>query len=165
MIDPAEFRRTLGHYPTGVCAVTAMPVSGEPAAMVVGTFTSVSLDPPLVGFFPDKRSRSWPQINDAGRFCVNVLASDEKDLCIALSKSGADKYQGVDYNLSDNGSPIIASAMAWIDCDIHDVIETGDHYLVLGLVRAMKAVRRADPMLFFAGTYGGFADLEARLND
>lgn len=163
MIDPAEFRRTLGHYPTGVCAITAVTPSGERAAMVVGTFTSVSLDPPLVGFFPDKRSKSWAMIHEAGRFCVNVLASDEKELCMTFSRPSDDKYAGVDYTLSANGSPVLTSAMAWIDCDIHDVIETGDHYLVLGLVREMKAVRQADPMLFFVGSYGGFADLENKL--
>ncbi|MFM6931786.1 MAG: flavin reductase family protein, partial [Novosphingobium sp.] len=76
-IDPAVFRRVLGNYPTGVTVVTAMGEDGQPIGMVVGTFTSVSLDPPLVGFLPDKRSSSWPQIEKAGHFCVNVLARDQ----------------------------------------------------------------------------------------
>ncbi|MCB2062129.1 MAG: flavin reductase family protein, partial [Novosphingobium sp.] len=71
-IDPAHFRQVLGAYPTGVAVITAMDTEGAPAGMVVGTFTSVSLDPPLVGFLPDKSSSSWPKIESAGRFCVNV---------------------------------------------------------------------------------------------
>ena len=160
MIDGAIFRRVLGNYPTGVCAITAITADGVYAAMVVGTFTSVSLDPPLVGFFPDKRSTSWPQIEKAGRFCVNVLAADQQSLCRQLSTSGADKYADVDFVLSDNGSPILSSAIAWIDCNLEQVVEAGDHYLALGSVLALDVSREEDPMLFFRGKYGGFAELE-----
>lgn len=162
MIDSADFRRTLGNYPTGVCAITALTKDGVKAAMVVGTFTSVSLDPPLVGFFPDKKSSTWPLIEQAGRFCVNILASHHRDLCRQLATSGGDKYEGVSYRHSDNGSPILQYAMAWIDCTIEQIVEAGDHYLVLGRVHAMDVVSDEDPMLFFRGKYGGFADLESR---
>lgn len=157
MIEAATFRQVLGAYPTGVCAITAITDEAVRAAMIVGSFTSVSLDPPLIGFFPDKKSMTWPQIEKAGRFCVNVLASDQRDLCRQLSVSGTDKFENVSYRLSDNGSPVLDGAIAWIDCKIHDVKEAGDHYLVLGLVLALKAGRDADPMLFFKGGYGGFA--------
>ena len=160
MIDAANFRQVLGNYPTGVCAITAITDEGERAAMVVGTFSSVSLDPPLIGFFPDKKSSSWPQIERAGRFCVNVLAADQGGLCRQLAISGGDKYADVGFTLSGNGSPILDAAIAWIDCAIHDVIDTGDHYLVLGRVLALESYREADPMLFFKGKYGGFAHLD-----
>lgn len=160
MIDSSDFRRVLGNYPTGVCVITAVGEEGAHAAMVVGTFTSVSLDPPLVGFFPDKRSSSWPLIERAGRFCVNVLASDQRDLCRQMAVSGKDKFANVSFDISAHGSPRLADAVAWIDCDLHNVVETGDHYLVLGHVLAMEVVRDTDPMLFFRGRYGGFADLE-----
>ena len=71
--DSATFRRVLGHYPTGVCVVTAVEADGAPVGMVVGSFTSVSLDPPLVAFFPAKTSQSWPRLAAVGKFCVNVL--------------------------------------------------------------------------------------------
>jgi flavin reductase (DIM6/NTAB) family NADH-FMN oxidoreductase RutF len=160
MIDGATFRRVLGNYPTGVCAITAIADDGARLALVVGSFTSVSLDPPLVGFFPDKKSSSWPQIEKVGRFCVNVLGADQLSLCRQLSMSGADKYADVGFALSPGQSPILDSAIAWIDCTLDQVVEAGDHYLVLGRVEAMDVVREEDPMLFFRGRYGGFAELE-----
>ena len=161
-IDAAGFRRVLGNYPTGVTAITAITDDGTRAVIVVGTFTSVSLDPPLVGFFPDKKSSSWPLIQRAGRFCANILGADQQPACRQLSTSGTDKYNNIGYRLSDNGSPILDEAIAWIDCAIEQVSEAGDHYLVLGRVLAMAAVREHDdPMLFFRGKYGGFAELEA----
>lgn len=161
MIEPALFRQVLGHYPTGVCAVTAVTADGERLAIVVGSFSSVSLDPPLVGFFPDKKSSTWPKVEAVGRFCVNVLGAADRELCRQLATSGGDKFGGVSHSLSANGSPILDAAIAWIDCTIEQVVETGDHYLVLGRVHDLKVVRDTeDPMLFFRGRYGGFADVE-----
>lgn len=162
MIDATQFRQVLGNYPTGVAAITAVAEDGVHAAMVVGTFTSVSLDPPLVGFFPDKRSSSWPVIERAGGFCVNILGADQQALCRQLATSGGDKYANVPFHLSANGHPILDSAIGWIDCRIEQVAEAGDHFLVLGRVLDMAVERDSgDPMLFFRGRYGGFADLEA----
>src|SRR3546814_10485148 len=88
----ATFRKILGHYPTGVCAITAMSDTGIPSAMVVGSFTSVSLDPPLVAFLPDKSSTSWPKIEASGRFCVNVLGDNQEALCRVLASKAEDKF-------------------------------------------------------------------------
>jgi len=158
-IEATTFRQVLGQYPTGVCVVTALSDQGQPCGMVVGSFTSVSLDPPLVGFLPDKRSSSWPAIEKAGHFCVNVLASDQTDLCRQLSKSGPEKFAGVDYTLSAHNLPILAGATVSIECRLHSVTEAGDHWMVLGRVLGLEARRDADPMLFFRGQYGGFATL------
>ena len=158
-IEAAIFRQVLGQYPTGVCVVTALSDDGQPCGMVVGSFTSVSLDPPLVGFLPDKRSSSWPAIEKAGHFCVNVLASDQTDLCRQLSKSGPEKFAGVDYTLSAHNLPLLAGATVSIECRLHSVTEAGDHWIVLGRVLGLEARRDADPMLFFRGQYGGFATL------
>ena len=158
-IDGATFRRVLGHYPTGVCVVTAIEPEGTPAAMVVGSFTSVSLDPPLVAFFPDRGSTSWPRIARAGRFCVNVLGSHQQDLCRRFAAKGDDKFQGFDYRLSTNGSPIFEDVVAWIDCTLDAVHEAGDHFIVLGHVRELDIVRADQPLLFFRGRYGNFAPL------
>lgn len=158
-IDSALFRQVLGSYPTGVSAVTAMGADGLPVGMVVGTFTSVSLDPPLVGFLPDKKSTSWPQIEAAGRFCVNVLASDQQEICRQLSARGPEKFVGVEYALSQHNLPVIANAIASIECSLHSVVEAGDHWIVLGRVLALEITRDEDPMLFHRGRYGGFAEL------
>jgi flavin reductase (DIM6/NTAB) family NADH-FMN oxidoreductase RutF len=158
-IDSAQFREVLGAYPTGVSVVTAMGADGEPLGMVVGTFTSVSLDPPLVGFLPDKKSTTWPQIEAAGHFCVNVLASDQQEICRQVSAKGPEKFVGVDYALSRHNLPVIANSIASIECSIHSVVEAGDHWIVLGKVLGLEVTRVDDPMLFHRGRYGGFAEL------
>lgn len=157
--DQVRFRQVLGSYPTGVCIITALDSEDNPAGMVVGTFTSVSLDPPLVGFLPDKTSTSWPKIEQAGHFCVNVLASDQQNVCRQLSVKGPNKFAGVEYALSENGLPVIADAIACIECRIHSVTEAGDHWFVLGEVLNMEHTRDEDPMLFHRGRYGGFSEI------
>lgn len=157
--DSAQFRQVLGAYPTGVSVVTAMGADGQPVGMVVGTFTSVSLDPPLVGFLPDKKSTSWPQIEVAGHFCVNVLASDQQEVCKQVSAKGPEKFVGVEYEISRHNLPVIANSIARIECSIHSVVEAGDHWIVLGNVLGMEVTRNDDPMLFHRGRYGGFAEL------
>ncbi len=157
VIDPADFRRVLGSYPTGVCAITAMNEKGVPVGMVVGTFTSVSLDPPLVGFLPAKNSATWPLIETAGKFCVNVLGSDQQAQCRQLASKGADKFAGLDFAMSEYGLPVLVDAITLIECVIHAVQDAGDHWFVLGRVLALSVQREHDPMLFHAGRYGGFA--------
>lgn len=157
--DGATFRRVLGHYPTGVCVVTAVDETGAPIGMAVGSFTSVSLDPPLVAFFPDKRSTSWPRIEKAGRFCVNVLSSEQEHVCRQFSASGSDKFAGISHRVSANGSPILDGVVAWIDCELDAVHEAGDHYIVLGRVVALEVEKAGLPLLFFQGAYGAFSRL------
>lgn len=159
-IDGATFRKVLGHYPTGVCVVTATGADGSPTGLAVGSFTSVSLDPPLVAFFPDKGSSSWPRIAAAGRFCVNVLGSEQEALCRRFATRGADKFAGVSHRLSAGGSPILDEVVAWIDCSLHAVHEAGDHYIVLGRVIELDLERAGKPLLFFRGRYGAFVPLD-----
>jgi 3-hydroxy-9,10-secoandrosta-1,3,5(10)-triene-9,17-dione monooxygenase reductase component len=158
-IDPNIFRQVLGSYPTGVCVITALDTENRPTGMVVGTFTSVSLDPPLVGFLPDKKSTSWPVIEQAGRFCVNVLASDQQQVCRQVAAKGPEKFVGVDYAISGHGLPVLANAIARIECEIQSVTDAGDHYFVLGNVLGLEMTRDEDPMLFHRGRYGGFAEI------
>lgn len=155
-IDSATFRKVLGHYPTGICIVTAID-DGAPVGMVVGSFTSVSLDPPLVAFFPQRGSSSWPRVEAAGRFCVNVLAGDQLALCQGFAKGGAEKFSRISHRLSSNGSPIIDDVLAWIDCDVHQVHEAGDHFIALGHVRELEVEKPGTPLLFFRGGYGEFS--------
>ena len=92
--DPRWFRQVLGQYPTGVCVVTATEPDGGRAGFVVGSFTSVSLDPPLVAFFPDRGSTSWPRIHSVGRFCVNILSAEQEDVCRNFATRKQDKFDG-----------------------------------------------------------------------
>ena len=155
-LDAELFRRTLGHYPTGVCVVTAIERDAAPVGMAVGSFSSVSLDPPLVGFLSDKASTSWPRIQRAGRFCVNVLALGQEDLCRRFSAKAENKFEGLEFDLTQSGSPVFPGIVAWIDCTLWAIHEAGDHYFVLGEVQAMEA-RTHQPLLFLRGQFGSFA--------
>ncbi|MFT4085406.1 MAG: flavin reductase [Nocardioides sp.] len=157
--DPRWFREVLGQYPTGVCVVTATEPDGGRAGFVVGSFTSVSLDPPLIAFFPDKGSTSWPRIQAAGRFCVNILAAEQEHVCRQFASKGQDKFGGLPVRLSGSGSPIVDGVVAWIDCELHDVHEAGDHYAVYGRVLDLNVENGSLPLLFFQGGYGRFAPL------
>ncbi|MEA2346480.1 MAG: 3-hydroxy-9,10-secoandrosta,3,5(10)-triene-9,17-dione monooxygenase reductase component [Thermoleophilaceae bacterium] len=155
-MDPVWFRKVLGQYPTGVCVVTGIGVDGEPTGLVVGSFSSVSLDPPTVGFFPDRASSSWPKIRPSNAFCVNVLAQDQEDLCRQFAAVGGDKFAGVSWRPAASGSPVIDHVVAWIDCELAGVHDVGDHDLVLGLVLELDIERPSNPLLFFQGGYGRF---------
>lgn len=154
-IDPARFRQVLGQYPTGVSVVTSMD-GDRPIGMTVGTFTSVSLDPPLVAFLPQKTSTTWPLVQRSGRFCVNVLTWEQEHLCRQMARPSDQKFNDVAWRRSGLGSPIIDDAVAWIDCEIQDVVDAGDHLIVIGAVRALDLEQDALPLVFFRGGYGRF---------
>jgi flavin reductase (DIM6/NTAB) family NADH-FMN oxidoreductase RutF len=151
------FRQVLGQYPTGVSVVTAMGSDGQPVGLAVGSFTSVSLDPPLVGFLPSKRSDSWPKVREAGRFCVNVLGADQEPICRRFAAKGDAKFAGLSWHPASSGAPIIDGTLAWIDCDLETVHEVGDHYMVTGRVRELAVERPSLPLVFYQGGYGRFA--------
>jgi flavin reductase (DIM6/NTAB) family NADH-FMN oxidoreductase RutF len=154
MSDAATLRRALAHYPTGVCVITAATPDGPAAGMAVGSFTSVSLDPPLVGFFPDKGSTSWPKIQAAGRFCVNILAADQEAVCRAFAAKAEDKFAGLRHRRGGSGAPILEGVIGWIDCDLHSVQEAGDHYLVLGRITDLEIESSEPALVFCRGSYG-----------
>jgi 3-hydroxy-9,10-secoandrosta-1,3,5(10)-triene-9,17-dione monooxygenase reductase component len=156
-IDPAQFRSVLGHYPTGVCVITGHGPDGRAAGMVVGSFSSVSLDPPLVAFFPDRTSSSWPLLRAGGHFCVNVLGENQRDLCRRFAARGGDKFDGVSHRISEGGLPVLDGVVAHIECTIEQELDAGDHTIVLGRVRSLGVEHRGGPLLFVKGAYGRFA--------
>lgn len=156
-VAAATFRETLGHYPTGVAVVTAIGEDEKPAGMVVGSFTSVSLDPPLVAFMPTKQSGSWARLRTATRFAVNVLAADQEDVCRRFASRDIDKFAGIGWSTAPGGSPVLDGAVAWVECSYHDIVDGGDHWIVLGRVEALDVPRPALPLLFFQGGYGRFS--------
>jgi 3-hydroxy-9,10-secoandrosta-1,3,5(10)-triene-9,17-dione monooxygenase reductase component len=154
--DEAKFRQVLGHYPTGVVVVTAMAADGEPAGLAIGSFTSVSLDPPLVAFFPDKSSSSWPRIESAGTFCVNILGEDQEDVCRVFASKGTDKFASIGWRPGRTGAPVINDVIAWIECEIERIDDAGDHWIVLGRVVDLEVGHSGGPLLFFRGGYGRY---------
>jgi flavin reductase (DIM6/NTAB) family NADH-FMN oxidoreductase RutF len=112
----------------------------------------VSLEPPLVGFFPGVNSQSWAAIRESGHFCVNVLGAAQEDLCWRFAKEGDDKFAGVEWNASDSGSPMLPGCIAYIDCDVEEETVAGDHYFVQGRVRSLThADEVSNAMAFFRG--------------
>ncbi len=156
-IDQRLFRDVLGHYPTGVVAVTGTGAEGEPLGMVVGTFSSVSLDPPLVAFMPTRESQTYAQLREAESFCINVLAHDQQGLCRTLSQRDPDKFDRIEWEPSRYGAPQLAGSVAQIHCRRDREVEAGDHLIVLCSVHDIEITRPVTPLLFFQGGYGGFS--------
>jgi flavin reductase (DIM6/NTAB) family NADH-FMN oxidoreductase RutF len=153
--DSSRFRHVLGHFATGVAVITATGPSG-PVGMVVSSFTSVSLEPPLVAFLPDRSSTSWPKIRAAGTFCVNILSAGQEELCAQFARKGIDKFAGVSWRPAASGAPILDGGMAWIDCELTQTFESGDHYIAIGRVLQLEAADYGVPLVFFQGGYGHF---------
>ncbi|MBK5221312.1 MAG: flavin reductase [Acidimicrobiia bacterium] len=150
----------MSHFPTGVTVVTGAP-EGRPAGMTIGSFFSVSLDPPLVGLCAGKGSTSWPLIEPAGCFTVNFLGADQANLSDHFASSAADKFDGIGYRAGITGSPILDGAVAHIDCETDRIVDAGDHHIVIGRVVELGVDRDdgadGEPLLFFRRTYGTFA--------
>ncbi|MEU6666445.1 flavin reductase family protein [Streptomyces sp. NPDC046727] len=156
-VGQADFRRVLGSFATGVTVITAPAADGEPgpAGFACQSFSSLSLEPPLVCFMVGRTSTTWPRIARAGVFCVNVLSAGQEELCRAFAVSGADKFAGVDHDAAPvSGSPRLAGAAAWIDCTVHAVHTGGDHLIVVGRVDALGADGPQEPLLFHRGRFG-----------
>ena len=156
-IDPMEFRRVLGRLPTGVTVVTAAP-DGHPAGMTIGSFFSVSLDPPLVGFCAGKGSTSWPLIAPAGCFAVNILSADQAGLSNHFASSAADRFGEVDWHAGVTGSPVLAGVVGHIECRTSQTVDAGDHWIVVGHVVDMTLDAGGSPLVFLGGRYGSFTE-------
>jgi len=164
--DSRGFRDVLGLFPTGVTVVTCpAPEDGgaesAPAAIVIGSFSSVSLDPPLVGWFIDKGASTWTEIEAAEKWCVSILGEDQVDLSNqCASKRGAEKLEGIAWEPAPvSGSPILPDVCGWIDCTTYAVHDAGDHWFVLGKVEALKVGRAVGPLVYTGAGYKGTRDL------
>jgi flavin reductase (DIM6/NTAB) family NADH-FMN oxidoreductase RutF len=154
--DSAKYRQVLGHFPTGVTVITAID-EGAPVGLAIGSFSSLSLDPPLVLFCPGNQSSSWPKIRAAGSFCVNILGADQEHVCRVFAGKDPDKFASVGWSRTQaTGSPLLDGVLAWIDCDIHEVVPGGDHDIVIGRIRDLDASDSSGPLVFYRGGYGRF---------
>jgi 3-hydroxy-9,10-secoandrosta-1,3,5(10)-triene-9,17-dione monooxygenase reductase component len=154
--DTPRFRQVLGHFATGITVVTASDDDGA-VGFTCQSFSSLSLDPPLVVFAPSKQSSSWPRIKGAGHFAVNILSEDQEDVCRRFATPGIDKFAGQGWRAAPaTGAPILDGVLAWIDCTIEAEHDGGDHLLVAGRVHGLEIVHEGKPLLFFRGGYGRF---------
>lgn len=161
-----QFRDVLGLFCSGVTVVTSVS-DGQPVGMTCQSFSSVSLEPPLVMFSPAKTSRAWPLMQRAGFFCVNILAAGQSELSNAMATKGDEKFAGLNWTTAATGAPLIEGVLGYIDCTVHQVVEAGDHYIVIGRVKELGQGDRHnpdrsdlgpgeesdEPLLFFQGKY------------
>jgi flavin reductase (DIM6/NTAB) family NADH-FMN oxidoreductase RutF len=155
-IDPAEFRRILGHWGTGVAVVTTRRGDGQPWGLTANAFASVSLEPPLVLVCVDLTSDTHGDLRTAGAFAVSVLAADQERLARRFADTQErGKFQGVAWREEATGAPILEDAVAWVDCRVWAEYPAGDHTIFVGQVVAGDADDRP-PLLYYRGGYGRF---------
>jgi flavin reductase (DIM6/NTAB) family NADH-FMN oxidoreductase RutF len=153
LVDPRVMRDVLGHFASGVTVVTADTDEG-PIGFTCQSFSSLSLDPPLVVIAPARSSSTWPRLREIARFCVNVLAEDQMAVSQTFARSGTDKFAGVSWTRSRHGSPVLEAVVAWIDCELWAEYDGGDHTLVAARVLDLGAAPDRRPLLFHRGAYG-----------
>ncbi|HEV2129737.1 MAG TPA: flavin reductase family protein [Longimicrobiaceae bacterium] len=157
MMEPSEFRRVLGHFPTGVAVVTGRRADGTPCGLTLNAFCSVSLEPALILVCIEHTAVSHDCILDTGAFAVNVLEQTHGErLARRFSTWGTgDKFRGIPYREEASGAPVLADALAWIDCRVWNSYPGGDHTIFVGEVIAADAHEGA-PLVYYRGGYGRF---------
>jgi 3-hydroxy-9,10-secoandrosta-1,3,5(10)-triene-9,17-dione monooxygenase reductase component len=151
--DARPFRDALGRFATGVAFVTAAP-DGEPAGLIVNSLTSVSLEPPLVSFCPSRSSLTWSRMRRAGRFGVNVLGRQHEPFATRATPAGADRFAGLEWELGRRGVPLLADALASLECEIVAEHPAGDHWIVVGRVTDLRISPINEPLVFYARAFG-----------
>lgn len=148
--DHGHFRRALGRFATGVTVVTTRTADGKLEGLTANSFSSVSLDPPLVLWSLRRQAPSLSSFTAAGHFAVNVLGTHQKHLCRHFATPHADKFDAVPHRIGDHGAPLIEHAIARFECRTEQVIEAGDHLIFLG--RVLRATHRdGEPLIFATG--------------
>jgi flavin reductase (DIM6/NTAB) family NADH-FMN oxidoreductase RutF len=150
--DLAHFREVMSCFASGVVVVTAV-VDGTPVGMTCQSFTSLSLDPPMVLFCPSKSSTSWPVLARADYLCVNVLTAAQHELSTAFARSGTDKYLGVSWTPTPQGAPALDGAAVHVEARVADCLDGGDHHIVTCVVEALSAVADHEPLVYYRCGY------------
>jgi 3-hydroxy-9,10-secoandrosta-1,3,5(10)-triene-9,17-dione monooxygenase reductase component len=153
-LEPAEFRRVMGHWATGVAIVAAQRPDGAPCGMTANAVCSLSLHPPLLLVCVEHAADTHDCIREAGAFAINMLDSGQERLARRFADwEAADKFTGVAYRAEQTGAPVLEDALAWADCTLHAEYDGGDHTIFVGLIGAADA-RDGRPLIFFRGGYG-----------
>jgi flavin reductase (DIM6/NTAB) family NADH-FMN oxidoreductase RutF len=149
-----QLRDAFGRFATGVTIVTTMTEDG-PIGITANSFSSVSLDPPLVLWAPDKKSRRSQFFVDAKHYVIHVLSSDQSDLCWNVAKD-ANGLRDMDLSLNQDGQPIIDGCLARFECTQTQTVDAGDHTIILGLVNRANLREEGESLAFFKGKMGRF---------
>ncbi|WP_027994045.1 flavin reductase family protein [Sinorhizobium meliloti] len=139
VFDPGALREAFGAFPTAVTVITANDPADRPVGFTANAFTSVSLDPPLLLVCLAKTARDYPAMTAAEHFAINILSEAQKDVSIKFARPSEDRFATVNWARAPNGCPIFAQVAAWFECSRHDVIEAGDHVMMVGRVTAFES--------------------------
>jgi flavin reductase (DIM6/NTAB) family NADH-FMN oxidoreductase RutF len=152
VLDPARLRRVLGAFPSGVTAVAAV-VDGAPVGLAASSFTSVSLDPPLVSVCIAHASTTWPVLRGARRLGVSVLGADQEAAGRQLAARGADRFAALAWRSTGHGAVLLDGAAAWLECGIEAEVRAGDHDIVLLRVHDLDADHDVSPLVFHGSRF------------
>lgn len=159
VIDPAEFRRALGQFPTGVTIITCKSAAGEYIGVTASSFSSVSLDPPLVLWSIAKSAWSLDKFSQSKHFAIHVLGAHQRELSVQFARQGADKFDGISLQEGLGGAPLLSDYCARFQCEMLHQYEGGDHLILVGRVLEFRSKPQA-PLVFHCGRY---AQLEEAL--
>jgi flavin reductase (DIM6/NTAB) family NADH-FMN oxidoreductase RutF len=151
-LHSTELRRVFGAFPTGVTAVAAL-VDGAPVGLAANSFTSVSLDPPLVSVCVAHSSTTWPRLRGSARLGVSVLGAHQEQACRQLAGRSGDRFASLDWRASPDGAVLVEDASAWLDCSVEQLIRAGDHDIVLLRVHELDADLSVPPLVFHASAF------------
>ena len=147
-----EFRRACGRFATGVTIASVMDAQGSPHGLTVSSFTSVSLDPPLVLICLGHAVSAIHHFRAASHFGINILAEDQRALSERFARKGHDRFEGVAWHAGQTGVPLLPGALAAIECAVHRIVPMGDHDILVGeMVHAH--IHHGEPLLYFGGSY------------
>ncbi len=150
----ASLREVMSVYPTGVTVVAGNDADGSPYGLTVNSFTSLSLDPPLVLVCIGHTSTSHPRLVAASSFTVNVLAADQEEVAVRFSRDPSDgRFDDIGWRPSASGAPVLEGVAAWLDCSAYEILEGGDHSIVVGRVERSVVTDRP-ALLFHRGRLG-----------
>lgn len=152
-VDGDYMRRVLGHFCSGITVITAIDATGRPAGFTCQSFSSLSLDPPLVNFSPARTSTSWPVIRSAEVFAINVLGADHDRVSHQFARSGTDKFRDVAWTAGTFGAPVLSGVVAWAECRLWAEYDGGDHTIVAAQVLDLGADTDASALLYYRGDY------------
>ena len=157
MTNPTDkelaLRRSLGRFATGVTVITCCGADGRPCGITANSFSSVSLDPPLILWNIAKVSNSLEAYLAAEHFAVHILRDDQKSLSEHFARADHTIYAGINHEISTDMVPIIPGVLARFDCRTYQVHDTGDHFIIIGEV-VDHSVSEGQPLLFYKGDYG-----------
>ncbi|MEO9875175.1 MAG: flavin reductase family protein [Anderseniella sp.] len=151
-MDIKNYRRALGSFPTGVTIVTAFDQDRQPWGLTANSFTSVSLEPPVISVCIAKAGRVFPTLKASSHFAVNILSADQQNLAEHFASDIENRFIGIDWQAKSDGAPLLPGASAHLDCIVHSRVDANDHEILLGLVETYNHTQ-FPPLVYCRGRF------------